>query len=579
MKAQNVLGFSDIISDSWRYEKGFYNTVIRDNFLYVVSSFSDIVAILHNKKWGVRFIYNLSEIVHIHEISSLEVKPTDRSQGLAFPPVNIGEISVVYAKDSAAADDAITFYTNTEGKKHIFAIWLIKDRRLLVPRSSKSSFDSISNHIIYLISLYGDFFSSDTAKKERAIELEKIESDIKNNVIFSIGGDPEFELINSVAAQSNKVPDILEAKHIEITSQNPTAVVGADGTGWQVELRPEAVMFKISDNSEEIAEEFVSKSSSALSRYASTYTPTISAYGQKYALGHHIHIGSLYKISADLRLVNVLDHVIGIPLKTLNSPTRVESRFGKLGDVEEKDYGFEYRTASAIWAHPLLTKLVFTIVVKLIQAIADNSYIYAENEESEVILEKLGFDKEFRDNYTQAISKYSKPAYRIDTLGNWAVRRTYPIVSWKFSYNTRKILLSARETLAPVFLVSKDNKVTIVSSDDKLDLIAAIKSIGTKYNLLVAYIKDIEHRTDISIRLSQDVDDMASAESTVGSHGSSTTWGSDAEIYHNVSNRESSSDAGGFYDPIIGLTQFILPNKMPDSFYSEVVDACNTMGL
>ena len=551
--AKRVINLTNIISSDWRYIQDLGETH-KKLFTFSVSGFNGIPAILFDKKYGIRLVNKNILIRRIHEVSSLRIDPID--EGWKIDNHDTGELNVLF-DDAVSPEqnlDAITFYYDYNSKRVVFAIWLLESKRLIM-RNNPGNEDIIKSRILKLCSSFNDYFYSEKHFKEVEKETKLINKDLLDGSVFSIGGDPEFELLNAATVYENIFPNIVSAKKMGIVSTSPNATIGADGSGSQVELRPEAVTFGINDDPEEVANMFVEKTSNVLSRYASIYNHNISAYGQFYSLGHHIHLGSAYKLLPEQSLLRLLDELVGRPLEKLNTNPRISSKYNKLGAYETKSYGFEYRTPTGVWSHPILTKFVVKIIVKAIQTIATTGLEFDNyNDTLNTLLKKLGFSDDFISQYVNYIN-YFEPAHtRVDVLGNWAIRKEFPVASYRFPFDVRTILLNTRnDKFKIVFLTNKTNSVVVVTEPLFSKLISKqLTPLANKYSISFKILSDAEIPLDLA--------EQETAESN-------TSESTDTNSQQNVS----------LHTYIKGLTYFILPKNLPIDFYSEFSKTCETL--
>ena len=551
--AKRVIKLTDIVSTDWRYSPNLGDT-LRRLFTFSVSGFNGISSVLFDKRYGIRLVNKNILIRRIHEVSSLRIDPVD--EGWKISNHDTGELNVLF-DDTVPPEqnlDAITFYYNYNSKKVIFAIWLLDSKRLIM-RNNPGNEYIVESRILKLCSSFTEYFYSDEHIKEVEKEAKRINKDFLDGSVFSIGGDPEFELLNAATVHENIFPNIVSARKMGIVSTSPDATIGADGSGSQVELRPEAVTFGINDDPEEVANMFIEKTSNVLSRYASIYNHNISAYGQFYSLGHHIHLGSAYKLLPDQSFLYLLDRLIGQPLGKLNTNPRISSRYNKLSAYETKSYGFEYRTPTGVWSHPILTKFVVKIIVKAIQTIATTGLEFDNYYDTlNTLLKKLGFSDDFIAQYVNYID-YFEPAHtRVDVLGNWAIRKEFPVASYRFPFDVRSILLNTRnDKFKIVFLTNKTNSIVVVTEPLFAKLISKqLEPLASKYSVSFKILSDAEIPLDLA---EQEITEP------------STSGPTDTNSSSNVS----------LHTYIKGLTYFILPKNLSIDFYSEFAKACETL--
>jgi formylmethanofuran dehydrogenase subunit E len=166
-------------------------------------------------------------------------------------------------------------------------------------------------------------------------------------VRITLGADPEFELLvggNIVAAE-----DLLE-EDLGL----PWGVIGKDGSGDQLELRPRP-----------------SCAPSALVKNVGRLLLSVprgvgglpSTMGEEYPLGGHVHIGGLAEGEVE-EVLEAVDEAFGRIFYGMNSKARLNSSYGQVGDWRAQPWGAEYRTPPAnVWSHPGVA-LVFLRAIK-----------------------------------------------------------------------------------------------------------------------------------------------------------------------------------------------------------------------
>lgn len=539
---------TDIISDSWRYPAPLNDSRIAESFLFSVPDFSDFNSRLYNLPFGIRIVNrrNREMVVGVKIISEVTYDFTEQ-------PIKYEGLIV---EEDSAGLNAIKF-CNTDGK--CVAVWIIPVKHLIVYNedTSENIYYQIIKFIYYSLK---EFFTSNEAKEERRNALNSLIQELLTENIFSLGGDPEFEVIDTSRVVENKVPAIIQARDISLSSTDPEEQIGSDSTTWQVELRPTPVTFSINSDPEEVADACIREAEKVFSKYSSSNQQLLSAFGQYYFLGHHIHIGSLLVLKPIKKFVQILDVLIGIPLRKLETEVRKLSRFGKDGDVETKRYGFEYRTPNAVWAHPNLLRFVVKILVKLIQKIASKEGLVFSEPSRESIMRAIGFDEAFISDFDREIQLHVDPDERIDVLGNWAVKKSFPSISWKFPYKVREILLDAKSKLKPVFLVSKDLKARMIFPFGKEKLLEPqINRILKTFEVDFEFIPS----TNFSINIAELV--------------SSNNVDEDLHIRRPAISEISSVTSD--FPPILGLSLFILPATLPLEFYKQLVEVVNAKSI
>ena len=176
-----------------------------------------------------------------------------------------------------------------------------------------------------------------------------------------LGGDPEFEVVDILSGE------VIPAKDIDLFwegGDNPSSVVGTDGSAYIAEIRPRAC---------ETPEEYVREVRSIL-EFIKKRNPWIdlSVEGNTYPLGGHIHVGaknSLVReaLQANVRVfVEVLDDFIGKLLLPTSGAAR--GMYAELSAYEEKPHGWEYRTPPAsIYGDLEVLRITYKLVKGLVE--------------------------------------------------------------------------------------------------------------------------------------------------------------------------------------------------------------------
>lgn len=199
----------------------------------------------------------------------------------------------------------------------------------------------------------------------KVLELKsykKVPKSKRANFAISIGGDPEFELVNL----DGKVLRARNTEGINLISIH--GGVGVDGSGNQVELRPSP------GNPEKVVDSIKNLLELFGDNFSEDYR--LAASSSTYPCGGHIHIGiePLPDPEYYSKLSLVLDDFIGIPTAELNGPIRKsDSEYGNTTDWRVQPYGMEYRTPPAtVWKNPELTKIVLKLTYNLSQKLAND---------------------------------------------------------------------------------------------------------------------------------------------------------------------------------------------------------------
>jgi len=171
---------------------------------------------------------------------------------------------------------------------------------------------------------------SEKGEKGRA----NLEEEMKK--VVTIGGDPEFELVvkgNIVAAE-----DLLE-EDVDL----PWGVIGKDGSGDQLELRPRP---------SSAPSVLVKNVGRLLLSVPKSVGGLPSTMGEEYPLGGHVHIGGVGEGEVE-EVLEAVDGAFGHIFYELNPKVRLESSYGQVGDWRRQPWGVEYRTPPAsVWSHP-----------------------------------------------------------------------------------------------------------------------------------------------------------------------------------------------------------------------------------
>jgi formylmethanofuran dehydrogenase subunit E len=153
---------------------------------------------------------------------------------------------------------------------------------------------------------------------------------------ITLGADPEFELI--VDGHLSVADDLLE-NDIDL----PWGVIGKDGAGDQLELRPKPAY------SPSVLVKNVGRLLLSVPNGVGALPSTM---GEEYPLGGHIHIGGVSKDELEGAL-EVVDDAFGHIFYHMNSEARLDSSYGQVGDWRPQPWGVEYRTPPAsVWSHP-----------------------------------------------------------------------------------------------------------------------------------------------------------------------------------------------------------------------------------
>lgn len=167
----------------------------------------------------------------------------------------------------------------------------------------------------------------------------------KEKITILLGADPEFEI--------SYYGDVIPACRV-IKDINYNKPIGYDGEKNQVELRPKPA---------ESPKQFIQNFQNLLKVFNEEYREyDLWAFPHNYPLGGHIHIS----IPPTDSLIKCLDLFLGA--YTVHISKEIRGSYASLGNIEEKFYGFEYRTLPAIiFSHPKILKICLKIVKKIVK--------------------------------------------------------------------------------------------------------------------------------------------------------------------------------------------------------------------
>jgi hypothetical protein len=203
-----------------------------------------------------------------------------------------------------------------------------------------------------------------------------IATDMDNDGIITLGGDPEFELLAN--AQEYNV------LYAEDYYSGYDDEVGVDGSGNQVEIRPH-----YGETPEEYVENF-----KAIIR---GIEDPLSVIGNVYPLGGHMHFGG---IPMRTQYTTLLDDWLGRPLMTLNGEKREAWGYGELGDCRMQEWGFEYRVLPAtIYADPEMVRIVYKIAQSILKELASKGEIKYHLRSDDLVAKKDYLRFITRDEY------------------------------------------------------------------------------------------------------------------------------------------------------------------------------------
>jgi hypothetical protein len=222
----------------------------------------------------------------------------------------------------------------------------------------------------------------------------------KPRVRITFGADPEFELIRS--------GKILSASGVIAGGTDSSELIGRDGAGSQVEIRPAP-----SSNLRQFIENF----RKGLIEFSKMYPGySLSAQGDVYPLGGHIHIS----VSPNIEIIRLLDNWLG--KRVIDLSGRARGSYRKMGAIETKPWGFEYRTPpAAIFLRRDVLYAILRIIKEVIKAYYSMDGVCLEPSKEEI--ERLQLKEEWQtlNNFIEEYESLDK-----DVLRQWGVRRYKP---------------------------------------------------------------------------------------------------------------------------------------------------------
>jgi hypothetical protein len=218
----------------------------------------------------------------------------------------------------------------------------------------------------------------------------------KVNFKIKFGADPEFELVERGSGYIVSASDVISGG----TDRNDK--IGVDGSGAQVELRPEP--------SGDI-NKFLLNVKSVLKEFANRYPYySLSVQGDRYPLGGHIHLS----IPSDDWVLRLLDNWVGGRVIDLSGGAR--GSYKRLSAYEVKPWGFEYRTPpAAIFLKPDVLKAVLAIMKGVLKAYFNGGVALYPTEEE---VKRLGLEK-----YWEVLNRFINDYNELDkdVLRQWRV--------------------------------------------------------------------------------------------------------------------------------------------------------------
>jgi len=227
--------------------------------------------------------------------------------------------------------------------------------------------------------------------QKRSIEPPKFHFNI------TIGADPEFELIHD--------GEVISASDIISGGTDSSQVIGKDGAGSQVEIRP-----KPSSN----LSRFISNFKNALREFVKMYPEySLGTQGDIYPLGGHIHLS----LPPNKDVIKLLDNWVGKWVIDLSGQAR--GGYKKLSAIETKPWGFEYRTPPAsIFLKPRVLYSVLKIVKTILKAYFSPEGVSWAPTRDEISRLKIEREWETLQKFIDEYPKMDK-----EVLSNWKIKR------------------------------------------------------------------------------------------------------------------------------------------------------------
>lgn len=181
-------------------------------------------------------------------------------------------------------------------------------------------------------------------------------SEVARTYNLQVGADPEFEIMGA--------DDNIISPNVSLFPNRTNAPIGLDGAGQQIEFRPTPG-----------TPEHVVSDIRMLMR---TVRHRLCTLGNTYAIGGHIHLGYGFQYDPPLELVWLLDQYLGLPTIDLSGNAR--SYYKRLGTIETKQHGFEYRACpAAIFDSPRFAELSMKIAKNVCDRYANKKSFFIRN--------------------------------------------------------------------------------------------------------------------------------------------------------------------------------------------------------
>jgi len=316
---------------------------------------------------------------------------------------------------------------------------------------------------------------------------------------FTLGGDFEGLILKPHKR------GYIAAKETKFNSTSPTAWVGKDGCGKQVEFRfppshyPHNVIINY-EKSLNIFKGWVMEGNSG--------GLVFGYYRFSQTMGGHIHFGK--KQNKDL--ISKLDYYLAVPILMISNSKELKSRcksnYGKLSATENKSYGFEYRTLGSF----AVNKDLATEIYVLAGLIADmhESFSYPIIDDTFKTKYYNGEKSYFTENH---IAFIENEILRVasERFGNWGWAFVQ-ILNFLNRVDQKKVLISSSKDVLQMWELTLDYfrlKFKIqVNPDDFLEgltnrLLSNIEnSVCLDEDLFIYGVKQARSSEDVEIWLS-----------------------------------------------------------------------------
>ncbi len=223
-----------------------------------------------------------------------------------------------------------------------------------------------------------------------------------------IGCDPELELLDNLRG------NVIHATNL--TKTEPGGQIGRDGSGYQVELRPNP---GTPGN--------VVKNLKALIHTLTADNYYCGVRGDKYSLGGHIHLGGV-GTHPGAEFISALDHFIGAPLRRLSGQAR--GPYGSLGAYRSQFHGgIEYRTPPSAWlAKPEYATLVLRLAYQVAKRASSTRGLIYETDDGRCVATANSFARLIGPTSARQFSEFCHAPVTTGPINAaWTRRRGRPV--------------------------------------------------------------------------------------------------------------------------------------------------------